>query len=119
MRLLIAGLAFLLWGVIPVSATDCPGNPNALGTSRVIAVSPTEYPRVGSMQYRGTLPLNDHEVVLTFDDGPSSPSTIRVLDILKAECVQATFFVVGGMAERYPSLVRRAYEDGHSLKIIL
>ena len=30
-------------------AQDCPGNPDALGTSRVLAIDPREYPRVGAM----------------------------------------------------------------------
>ncbi|MFZ0260841.1 MAG: polysaccharide deacetylase family protein, partial [Pseudolabrys sp.] len=56
------------------ASTDaCPGNSNALGTSRVLTVSPSEFRGIGSMQYRQTLPLNDHEVVITFDDGPLPP----------------------------------------------
>src|SRR5262245_2760823 len=50
---------------------NCPGHPGALGTSRVLALDPAQYPRVGHMQYPATVPLNDKEVVLTFDDGPS------------------------------------------------
>jgi hypothetical protein len=49
---------------------SCPGHPGALGTSRVLALDPAQYPRVGHMQYPDTLPLNDKEVVLTFDNGP-------------------------------------------------
>ncbi len=52
------------------SAADCPGHPDALGTSRTIVVDPRQYPIIGTMQYAKTLPLEDHEVVLTFDDGP-------------------------------------------------
>jgi hypothetical protein len=52
------------------SAADCPGHPDALGTSRTLVVDPREYPIIGTMQYAKTLPLEDHEVVLTFDDGP-------------------------------------------------
>ena len=58
------------------SETDCKGKPDALGVSRIIAVDPTEHPRIGTMQYPETLPLADHEVVLTFDDGPSPRYTI-------------------------------------------
>jgi peptidoglycan-N-acetylglucosamine deacetylase len=114
MRVVLAGLV-LLWAGGSAAAGACPGNPNAVGTSRVIAVSPTEYPRVGSMQYGQNLALHDREVVLTFDDGPVPPHTARVLDLLKAQCVQATFFIVGAMAHLHPSLVRRAYDEGHSI----
>jgi peptidoglycan/xylan/chitin deacetylase (PgdA/CDA1 family) len=97
------------------AASDCPGNPNALGTSRTIAVDPNEHQRLGSFQYRETLPLNDHEVVITFDDGPLSPSTSHILDALAKECVKATFFMVGRMARAYPHLVQRVYAEGHTI----
>src|SRR5215467_8082168 len=96
-------------------AAECPGHPDAIGTSRTIYVDPTEHTRIGTMQYGETLPLNDHEVVLTFDDGPLPPKTSRVLDILASECVKATFFTVGRMAQNYPALVRREYAEGHSV----
>ena len=57
----------------------------------------------------------DREVVLTFDDGPIPPYTGKVLDILAAECVKATYFIVGTMAKEYPALVRRAYDEGHTI----
>jgi peptidoglycan-N-acetylglucosamine deacetylase len=94
---------------------DCPDNPKALGTSRTITVDPTEHDRIGTMQYRATLPLEDKEVVLTFDDGPIPPYTARVLDILAGECVKATFFIVGQMAGAHPELVRRAHAEGHTI----
>src|SRR4051812_42323599 len=82
---LAAGLA-----AMPASAADCPGNPGALGTSRTLVVDPKEHPRIGTMQYAETLPLQDHEVVLTFDDGPLPPHSGKVLDILASQCVKAT-----------------------------
>src|SRR6516162_602570 len=96
-------------------ATNCPGHPDALGTSRVLAVDPTEYPRIGRMQYPDSLPLNDKEVVLTFDDGPLPPYSNQILDILAAQCVKATYFLVGEMARAYPAMVRRIYEEGHTI----
>jgi hypothetical protein len=40
-------------------------------------VDPTEHGRIGTMQYGETLPLRDHEVVLTFDDGRCRPTPAR------------------------------------------
>lgn len=54
------------------------------------------------------------EVALTFDDGPS-PFTGRVLDVLRAEHVHATFFLCGANAARYPELVRRIRAEGHQI----
>src|SRR5262245_5340959 len=113
-HLAVAGvLAFLSVG--HADADECPGHPDALGTSRTIVVDPTEHPRIGTMQYRETLPLADHEVVLTFDDGPMKGRTDRVLDALAAECVKATFFVIGHMAKGAPDLLQRVHREGHSV----
>jgi peptidoglycan/xylan/chitin deacetylase (PgdA/CDA1 family) len=105
----LASFAFLSNAV----AQGCPAN--ALGTSRVIAIDPSEHRRLGYIQYGETLPLHDHEVVLTFDDGPIPPYTAKVLDALAAECVKATFFVVGQQAQAHPDLVQREYREGHTI----
>jgi peptidoglycan/xylan/chitin deacetylase (PgdA/CDA1 family) len=104
-----------LFVVAPARAQSCPGHPDALGTSRTLVVSPKQYQRVGTMQYPRTLPLADHEVVITFDDGPLPPWSNRTLDILKEQCVKATFFIVGKMARQYPEVVRREYEAGETI----
>ncbi len=96
-------------------AQACPGNPDALGTSRTITVDPAVLPRVGTIQYHDTVPLKDHEVVLTFDDGPIPPYTTRILEILAEQCVKVTYFLVGEMARERPYLVRRIYNEGHSI----
>src|SRR5437868_3017417 len=108
-------LSVLLGGSAGALADACPGRPDALGTSRVITVDPAEHSRIGTMQYHETLPLADKEVVLTFDDGPLPPYTSRVLETLAAECVKATFFMVGRQARAYPDMVRRVYNEGHTV----
>src|SRR5450830_2182441 len=105
----------LLGSIAPAMAASCLGNPNAIGTSRTITVEPSALPRIGTVQYRTTLPLNDHEVVITFDDGPLPPYTNRILDTLASQCVKATYFLVGQMAQAYPSVVRRIYNEGHTI----
>jgi peptidoglycan/xylan/chitin deacetylase (PgdA/CDA1 family) len=97
------------------SAADCAGNPGALGTSRTLVVDPREHARIGTMQYDETLPLQDHEVVLTFDDGPLPPHSNQVLDILASQCVKATFFIIGRMARDYPEGVRKVRDAGHTV----
>ena len=114
-RFMAAGiLAFLSFSSAAI-AGECAGNPDALGTSRVITLDPAEFKRLGTIQYKQSLPLEDHEVVLTFDDGPIPPHTDKVLDELAAECVKATFFVVGEMARAHPAALQRAYREGHTI----
>jgi peptidoglycan/xylan/chitin deacetylase (PgdA/CDA1 family) len=97
------------------AAANCPGHPDALGTSRVLALDLAQYPRIGHMQYPGSLPLADKELVLTFDDGPILPYSDQILDILASQCVKATYFLVGEMARAFPATVRRIYEEGHTI----
>jgi peptidoglycan/xylan/chitin deacetylase (PgdA/CDA1 family) len=102
-------------GSVSAMAGECPGHPGALGTERILVVDPKQHPRLGTMQYPETLPLADKEVVLTFDDGPLPPYTDRILETLAAECVKATFFMVGRQARAYPAMVRRVYNEGHTV----
>jgi peptidoglycan/xylan/chitin deacetylase (PgdA/CDA1 family) len=116
---LIAALALGMLGsgiaAGSASAAECPGNPGALGTSRTLVVDPREHQRIGTMQYGETLPLQDHEVVLTFDDGPLPPHSTQILNILASQCVKATFFIIGRMARQFPEGVRRVRDAGHSI----
>lgn len=110
--LLFIGIMFVCG---EAGAAACPGNPNALGVSRELTVKAGEYSRLGRMQYRETLPLADREVVLTFDDGPLPPYSDHVLAALAAECVKATFFLVGRHARAHPDAARRIYNAGHTI----
>jgi peptidoglycan/xylan/chitin deacetylase (PgdA/CDA1 family) len=96
-------------------AADCPGHPDALGTSRTLVVDPREHRLLGTMQYRETLPLADHEVVLTFDDGPLPHNSNQILEILASQCVKATFFTIGRMAQSFPEGVRKLRDAGHTI----
>jgi peptidoglycan/xylan/chitin deacetylase (PgdA/CDA1 family) len=97
------------------SAADCPGHPDALGTSRTLVVDPHEHPRIGSMQYPETLPLRDHEVVLSFDDGPLPKYSNQILQILADQCIKATFFAIGQQARANPEGVRKLIAAGHTV----
>ena len=54
-------------------------------------------------------------VALTFDDAPHREVTAQILDTLARLQVPATFFVIGGRAERNPELVRRMQAEGHDV----
>lgn len=113
--ILIACAAAATAGLTSASAAECNGKSDALGVDRVIAVDPSEHPRIGTMQYEETLPLSDHEVVLTFDDGPSPRYTDRILEALATECVKATFFMVGEMAKLFPAEAKKVEVEGHTV----
>jgi peptidoglycan/xylan/chitin deacetylase (PgdA/CDA1 family) len=111
----LAGFALSVAISVAADAAPCPGNPDALGTERVLQVSAATTPRVGRKHFPTTLPLAQKEVVLTFDDGPWPGTTDRVLDALKHECVKASFFLLGENAASHPNLVRREAAEGHTI----
>ncbi|MGA8170378.1 MAG: polysaccharide deacetylase family protein [Methylocystis sp.] len=98
----------------PAAADPAACGSDKLGTSREIAIDGSEGLALGLQSYPHTLALADHEVVLTFDDGPA-PTTPQVLTALKEQCVHATFFVIGHNASANPELVKREVEEGHSV----
>jgi peptidoglycan-N-acetylglucosamine deacetylase len=112
-RIFVIAIAAALWP-LAAFAQPCPGNPDALGTARVLVVDAKTTPRVGRKQFPATLPLAPKELVLTFDDGPWPTTTPKVLDALKHECVQATFFLLGRNAAAFPHIARRELAEGHS-----
>ena len=59
--------------------------------------------------------LAPHTVAFTFDDGPDPRWTPKVLDVLRAQRVPGTFFVVGSRAAQHPDLVRRVLAQGGEL----
>src|SRR5215203_1538845 len=100
--------------VAAAQAAEC-ARKDALGTSRILAVDAATTPRVGLKSFPQTLPLQDREVVLTFDDGPWPATDTKVLAALAHECVRATFFVIGKPASEHPALVKRMVAEGHTV----
>lgn len=108
-------LAMLIAGISSgyAHAAACPAD--ALGTARTLVVDARAHPLIGTMQYRETLPLEEGEVVLTFDDGPLGKNTAQILEMLNAQCIKATFFLVGRQAHANPEAVRRIRDAGHTI----
>src|SRR4051794_8419075 len=113
---ILPGLASMLIAAsaAQVHADDCP-HKDALGTSRIMTVDAATHSRVGLENFAETLPLADHEVVLTFDDGPALPMDDEILAALDEQCVRATFFLVGRPAADMPEMVRKIAAAGHSV----
>jgi peptidoglycan/xylan/chitin deacetylase (PgdA/CDA1 family) len=95
------------------SAAKCD-NPNALGVARTVEIDTTGGPGFGFEHFKQLDFLRDHEVVLTFDDGPW-PTTPHVLKALAAECVKAIFFPIGKHATYYPEILRQVAAAGHTI----
>ncbi len=71
-----------------------------------------KYPLSYRIEALGGVP---RKIALTFDDGPDSRYTPRILDILKEKHAPATFFATGIAATNSPSLLHREYAEGHEI----
>ena len=54
-------------------------------------------------------------IAMTFDDGPSAALTPKLLDLLAAHHIKATFFVIGENVAEHPEIVSRAAREGHEI----
>lgn len=97
----------------PVAAT-C-NNPNALGVTRVVQIDTTGGPGFGFEHFKAYDFLRDHEVVLTFDDGPWPGNTPRVLKALADQCTKALFFPIGKHAGWHPEILKEVAGAGHTI----
>src|SRR6202048_1988159 len=99
----------------PAAAKTPCANPNALGIARIVEIDTAGGPGFGFEHFKQLDFLRDHEVVLTFDDGPW-PTTPTVLKALAAECVKAIFFPIGKHATYYPEILRQVAAAGHTIR---
>jgi peptidoglycan/xylan/chitin deacetylase (PgdA/CDA1 family) len=96
------------------TAAKCD-NPNALGVGRVVEIDTTSGPGFGFEHFKAYDFLEDHEVVLTFDDGPWTGHTQAVLKALADQCTKALFFNIGKHAGYYPEIVKQVAAAGHTI----
>ena len=90
-------------------------NPNALGVARTVEIDTTGGPGFGFEHFKQLDFLRDHEVVLTFDDGPWPGNTPAVLKALADECTTGIFFSIGKHATYYPEILKQVYAAGHTV----
>jgi peptidoglycan/xylan/chitin deacetylase (PgdA/CDA1 family) len=90
-------------------------NPNALGVARTVEIDTTGGPGFGFEHFKELDFLRDHEVVLTFDDGPWVENTPAVLKALADECTTGIFFSIGKHATYYPEILKQVYAAGHTI----
>jgi peptidoglycan-N-acetylglucosamine deacetylase len=99
----------------PGPIASCPGNPNALGVTRVVEIDTTGGPGFGAEHFKGMDFLKPGEVVLTFDDGPWPNNTPKVLAALARHCTKAIFFPIGLHATYEPDLLKQVAAAGHAV----
>jgi len=100
--------------IVTVDESRSDGRRNlAVDPEGYLTANYVKFPEFPTLYHQGE--GGEHQVAITFDDGPSPQWTPKILDILKTANVKAAFFLVGANAERYPALVRRIVEEGHEI----
>ena len=83
--------------------------------TRVVQIDTTGGPGFGFQNFKAYDFLRDHEVVLTFDDGPWPGNTDRVLKALADQCTKAMFFPIGMHAGWHPEILKEVVKAGHTV----
>jgi len=105
----------------PLSSIRTPNNPNYR-----TPLPGGSTPRNPDMQFSWNFPpgseisfsrvlVSGNYIAMTFDDGPHPQNTPRLLDILRARNIKATFYVIGRSVDLYPQIVRRTVAEGHEI----
>jgi peptidoglycan/xylan/chitin deacetylase (PgdA/CDA1 family) len=99
----------------PAQSLPACSNPDGIGISRVVEIDTTGGPAFGTEHFKQYDFLRDHEVVLTFDDGPWKGNTPAVLKALQDNCAKATFFEIGEHATWYPEISKMVAAAGMTI----
>jgi peptidoglycan/xylan/chitin deacetylase (PgdA/CDA1 family) len=99
----------------PVNGIPSCDKPDGMGLSRIVEIDTTGGPAFGSEHFRQYDFLREHEVVLTFDDGPWPGNTPAIIKALTDQCLKATFFEIGEHATWHPELSRLVAAAGMTI----
>jgi peptidoglycan-N-acetylglucosamine deacetylase len=91
----------------------------ALGAERQVAAQTSEKSErdaaTGQNVTFSSVHVDGPYIAMTFDDGPSATLTPKLLDLLAARNIKATFFVIGENVAEHPEIVAREAREGHEI----
>src|SRR5215469_8886722 len=99
----------------PAKGGPACDKPDGMGLARVVEIDATGGPAFGTEHFKQYDFLRDHEVVLTFDDGPWPDNTPAVIKALTDMCVKATFFEIGEHATWRPDISKMVAAAGMTI----
>ncbi len=113
-------------GSAPATNSAAEMSPQISGASSPSATTPATnaaVETVSTVSAAGTIPkftwssvkVDGPYIAMTFDDGPNPKNTPKLLDLLAAKHIKATFFVVGECATDYPAIMKRIVAEGHEI----
>jgi len=102
-------------GAAAKPAAPACDKPGGMGLARTVQIDTTGGPAFGFEHFKQYDFLAEHEVVLTFDDGPWPGNTAAVIKALTDQCVKATFFEIGEHATWHPEISKIVAEAGMTI----
>jgi peptidoglycan/xylan/chitin deacetylase (PgdA/CDA1 family) len=102
-------------GAGATSAIPPCDKPGGMGLERVVEIDTTGGPAFGMEHFKQYDFLREHEVVLTFDDGPWPENTAMVIKALTDQCIKGTFFEIGEHAMWHPELSKMVAAAGMTI----
>jgi peptidoglycan/xylan/chitin deacetylase (PgdA/CDA1 family) len=109
--LLLCGLSAATWQSASGQSNPPPAPPDL---QRTVPSAPVSRPAGPQITFNSVY-VDGPYVAITFDDGPHATLTPKLLDLLAAHRMKATFFVVGECVAEYPEIVKRAAREGHEI----
>ena len=104
-------LLFFCFATLVVTAGEgAQSTPTTHGTTQENRTT-SEEPRITF----NSVHVDGPYIAMTFDDGPSATLTPKLLDLLAAHHIKATFFVIGENVAEHPDIVARAAREGHEI----
>jgi peptidoglycan-N-acetylglucosamine deacetylase len=99
-------------GAEPTPARPAPAKPAP--AKRAAARATRAEPEESGITF-SSVHVDGSYIAMTFDDGPSATLTPKLLDLLAAHHIKATFFVIGENVAEHPEIVARAAQEGHEI----
>lgn len=119
---LLCALGLVAVKILPAQTAPPPSEPVRALPAATAASSPARpgeqpapRPPAGPQITFNSVYVEAPYVAITFDDGPHATLTPKLLDLLAARKMKATFFIVGQCVAEYPEIAKRAAREGHEM----
>jgi len=112
--IIVFGAIAFLSGPMAFAQETTPATPREEASPSPVRPKATPTPAEPAITFN-SVHVDGPYIALTFDDGPSAALTPKLLDLLAARHLKATFFVVGQNAADHPDILKRAVKEGHEI----
>jgi peptidoglycan/xylan/chitin deacetylase (PgdA/CDA1 family) len=101
-------------GIGEISNNPSRPSPSRSGLQNQAGQHPSHFPKTAGVTFTRVM-VSGNYIAITYDDGPHPVNTPRLLDILAARNIKATFYVIGNSVNQNPGVLRRTVAEGHEI----